>query len=61
MQHNGQEPQCQPKPLLVDSRGNLSTDGGIAGEGTLDLQAWMAEQQDRLDQGLPIETPPPLG
>ena len=61
MQHNDLEPPCPPKPLLVDSQGNLSTDADIAGEETLTLQEWMAEQEERLAQGLPIETPPPLG
>jgi len=61
MLHNDQGPQCPPKPLRVDSQGNLSTDEEIAGEGTLPLQVWIARQEGRLARGLPIETPPPLG
>ena len=61
MQRNDLEPPCQRKVLLVDERGKLSMDEEIAGEGTLNLMIWMAEQEERLAQGLPIETPPPLG
>ena len=61
MQHNDQEPPCQRRVLLVDSQGKLSMDEEIAGEGTLSLMEWMDEQEERLAQGLPIVTPPPLG
>lgn len=60
MPRKDQEPLCQQKPLLVDTEGNLSMDEEIAGEQTLDLMAWMAEQEERLAAGLSIETPPPL-
>lgn len=61
MRHKDRELQCPPKPLLVDQEGRLSMGAEIAGEAMLDFQTWMAEQEDRLAQGLPIETPPPLG
>ena len=61
MPRKDREPLCQRKPLVVGLGGNLSMDADIVGEETLNLMAWMAEQEERLEQGLPIETPPPLG
>ena len=60
MQLNDQARKCQPKPLLVDETGNLSMDAEIVGEVTMTMTEWMAMQEIRISQGLPIETPPPL-
>ena len=60
MRHKEAEQQCQPKPLLVDKVGRLSMGEEIAGEGTLAMTLWMAEQEERLEAGLLIVTPPPL-